>query len=259
MGQTVAAPITLHPIGLFKTTQVEPYEAGRQPDEHHAEGCIELYSGQNFEQALIGLEGCEYIWVLFQFHHNSHWNPMVLPPRGRDSKIGVFATRSPYRPNGIGMSCVRIERIEKLKIFVAGADILDGSPVLDIKPYVAYADSVPGAEPAWLKNSERHSVTFSRAAEERLVWLEQRGLNQLRGFILHQLEYEPTNSRKKRVKTFEDKFILSYRTWRVSFLISERLIEISDIFSGYTDLDFRSAEDPYNDKQLHHDYLSHFS
>lgn len=258
MGSTMATPLTLEPIGIFRSTQVAPYEAGRQPDEHHAEGCVELYPGHNFEQAMIGLEGCEYIWILFQFHHNPHWNPMVLPPRGRDSKIGVFATRSPYRPNGIGMSCVRIERLEKLKIFVAGADILDGSPILDIKPYVAYADSIPGAEPAWLQEIEHFTVTFKAFAEERLSWLESRGVGSFRGFILHQLEYEPTNAKKKRVKPAEEGFILAYRTWRVRFQILNQHVEILDIFSGYSENDLSHSEDPYSDKQLHRTFTQAF-
>src|SRR5437868_5175297 len=97
-GNEVMPDYAISPIGYFKSSQVEPYEAGRQPDEHHASGVIELLPGSNFEQALTGLETCERIWVLFIFHHNDHWNPMVLPPRGRTQKIGVFATRSPYRP-----------------------------------------------------------------------------------------------------------------------------------------------------------------
>lgn len=258
MDETVAHKIEIAAIGFFKSEQVQPYEAGRQPDEFHSEGCIELFSGSNFEQALIGLEGCEYIWVLFQFHHNSHWNPMVLPPRGRDTKIGVFATRSPYRPNGIGMSCVRIDRIEKLKIYVAGADILDGSPIIDIKPYVAYADSIPGAEPEWLKNALRFQVCFGSLMEKKLTWLEDQGLSQLRGFIRHQLEYEPTNAKKKRVKAEGEDFILAYRTWRVQFSVKENQIEVSDVFSGYSDQDLKSPEDTYADKDLHRLFLKTF-
>ncbi|KYG64990.1 tRNA-Thr(GGU) m(6)t(6)A37 methyltransferase TsaA [Bdellovibrio bacteriovorus] len=254
----MAHKIEIEAIGTFKSDQVQPYEAGRQPDEFHSEGCIELFAGSNFEQALMGLEGCEYIWVLFQFHHNPNWNPMVLPPRGRDTKIGVFATRSPYRPNGIGMSCVRVERIDKLKIYVAGADILDGSPIIDIKPYVAYADSIPGAEPEWLKNAERFEISVSPLAEKKISWLESHGVSQLRGFIRHQLEYEPTNSKKKRVKAQEKDYILAYRTWRVQFQIKGTLLEVSDVFSGYSDHDLKLEEDTYSDKDLHRLFLKTF-
>ncbi|XGC82289.1 tRNA (N6-threonylcarbamoyladenosine(37)-N6)-methyltransferase TrmO [Bdellovibrio bacteriovorus] len=246
-----SAKIEISPIGIFKTAQVHPYEAGRQPDEFHSEGYIELNAGHNFEQALTGLEGCERIWIIFQFHHNPDWQPMVLPPRGSDKKLGVFATRSPYRPNGIGMSCVQVLRIEKLKIFVSGADILDGSPVLDIKPYVAYADSFPGVEPAWLKNAEKYAITFSERTEESLRYLENHGVTQLRGFLLHQLEYEPTNSRKKRVKAVGEEYVIAYRTWRARFTVEKNQVQVLEIFSGYSPSDLENTDDPYADKALH--------
>lgn len=252
--------IEITPIGIFHSNQIQPYEAGRQPDDFHSEGFIELAAGQNFEQALIGLEGCERIWILFSFHHNPHWNPMVLPPRGRDTKVGVFATRSPYRPNGIGMSCVKIKRIDKLKIYVEGADILDQSPILDIKPYVAYADSFPGIEPEWLRDSSKFIIRFSDHVQKQLQWLETQGVAQLRGFLQHQLEYEPTNSKKKRVKKEKDNetFVIAYRTWRALFSITDTSVEIESIFSGYSEEDLSQTEDPYSDKNLHRDFKNLF-
>ncbi|KYG62513.1 tRNA-Thr(GGU) m(6)t(6)A37 methyltransferase TsaA [Bdellovibrio bacteriovorus] len=254
----MAQQISITPIGVFHSSQKEPYEAGRQTDEFHSEGVIELSAGENFEQALIGLEGCSHIWVIFHFHHNNHWNPMVLPPRGRTTKIGVFATRSPYRPNGIGMSCVKIKRIEKLKIYVEAADILDGTPVLDIKPYVAYADSFPGVEPAWLADASKYTVSFTGEALEQLEWLDNAGVEQLRGFILHQLEFEPTNSKKKRVKAFEDHFVIAYRTWRAAFTVQEHTVEVYKIFSGYSESDLAASEDTYHDKSIHKEFKKLF-
>lgn len=257
MDETMAhSEVTFSPIGYFRSSQVHPYEAGRQPDSHHATGVIELNAGSNFEQALTGLEGCKRIWVLFLFHHNNHWNPMVLPPRGRDSKIGVFATRSPYRPNPIGMSAVEILSIDKLKITVSGADLLDGSPIIDIKPYIAYADSFPGDEPEWLKDAEKFTVHFCDKATSQLQWLESQGLEQLRGFVLHQLEYEPTNSKKKRVKESGNEFVIAYRTWRAHFTIENQTVLVSTLGSGYSAADLQSAEDTYNDKELHRKFLA---
>lgn len=247
--------IEIYPIGYFRSSQVHPYEAGRQPDAHHANGVIELLSGQNFEQALEGLSGCKKIWVIFTFHRNQHWNPMVLPPRGRDTKIGVFATRSPYRPNPVGMSCVDVISIDKLKIEVGGADILDGSPIIDIKPYVAYADSFPGAEPDWLKEAEQFTVTFSDSVLEAFKWLGSKGVNQLQSFLQHQLEYEPTNSKKKRVKALDEgRFIIAYRTWRGVFTVRDRAVGVEKIESGYSDSDLESSEDTYQDKEIHRQF-----
>ena len=103
--------------------------------------------------ALRGLEGFSHIWLLWEFSKSvGHpWSPTVRPPRlGGNARLGVFATRSPFRPNPIGLSCVRLEGIEQTKdegavLVVSGADLMDGTPIYDIKPYLPYADCVPEA------------------------------------------------------------------------------------------------------------------
>ncbi|MEN0060373.1 MAG: tRNA (N6-threonylcarbamoyladenosine(37)-N6)-methyltransferase TrmO [Bdellovibrio sp.] len=249
---------TLHPIGVFKSDQIHPYEAGRQPDAHHSEGVIELISGHNFEQALEEIETCPRLWILFSFHHNTQWRPQVLPPRGRDTKIGVFATRSPYRPNALGMSCVRFLRREGLKLYVAEADLLNGSPVFDIKPYVAYADSFPGVQPSWLESAQAYDIIVSPLVEEQTAWLENHGVTQLRGFLRHQLEYEPTHSKKKRVRAESsgESYILAYRTWRCRFQLRAGSVHLISIFSGYSEQDLLNTEDPYSDKGVHRLFLN---
>lgn len=103
--------------------------------------------------ALRGLEGFSHLWLIWQFSKavRQEWSPTVRPPRlGGNERMGVFATRSPFRPNPIGLSCVRLERVELHPelgpvIHVAGADLLDGTPIYDIKPYLPYADCKPDA------------------------------------------------------------------------------------------------------------------
>ncbi len=100
------------------------------------------------EEALRGLAGFSHIWLLWEFSevHREGWSPTVRPPRlGGNERMGVFATRSPYRPNPIGLSCVRLVGIEGCDLLVSGADLLDGTPILDIKPYLSYTDSRPDA------------------------------------------------------------------------------------------------------------------
>lgn len=104
--------------------------------------------------ALRGLEGFSHLWLIWQFSANlrDRWSPTVRPPRlGGNTRMGVFATRSPFRPNAIGLSCVKLERVELHTsegptILVSGADLMDGTPILDIKPYVPYADCRPEAK-----------------------------------------------------------------------------------------------------------------
>lgn len=103
--------------------------------------------------ALRGIEGFSHLWLIWQFSASvrADWSPTVRPPRlGGNERMGVFATRSPFRPNALGLSCVRLARVEhdpKLGdvLIVAGADLMDGTPIFDIKPYVAYADAHPDA------------------------------------------------------------------------------------------------------------------
>ena len=103
--------------------------------------------------ALRGLEGFSHLWLIWQFSQavRESWSPTVRPPRlGGNVRMGVFATRSPFRPNPIGLSCVRLERIEQHPqwgpvLWVAGADLMDGTPIYDVKPYLPYADCRPEA------------------------------------------------------------------------------------------------------------------
>ena len=103
--------------------------------------------------ALRGLEGFSHLWIIWQFSEavRTGWSPAVRPPRlGGNARMGVFATRSPFRPNNLGLSCVKLEGIEQTKdlgtvIHVSGADLKDGTPIFDIKPYIPYADAHPEA------------------------------------------------------------------------------------------------------------------
>ena len=101
-------------------------------------------------ESLRGLEGFDRLWLIWGFSANKpakgDWQPTVRPPRlGGNVSMGVWATRSPFRPNPLGLSCVELEGIDGMDLLVKGADLMDGTPVFDIKPYVAYADSFPEA------------------------------------------------------------------------------------------------------------------
>ncbi len=101
------------------------------------------------EQALKDLDGFDRLWLIFVFHLNQGWKSRVKPPRG-GPKRGVLATRSPHRPNSLGLSSVELIKIEGRTLYLHGVDLLDGTPVLDIKPYVPYADAFPEAKAGWI-------------------------------------------------------------------------------------------------------------
>ena len=113
--------------------------------------------------ALRGLEGFSHIWLIWAFHQSQRpeWSPTVRPPRlGGNTRMGVFATRSPFRPNAVGLSSVRLERVEPHTpqgpvLHVAGADLMDGTPIFDIKPYLPYGDCRPEATGGFAPGSDR--------------------------------------------------------------------------------------------------------
>lgn len=251
------APITYNPIGVLKSEQIEPYQASRQPDGLSLNAVITLNSGQNFEQALTDLSGCSHLWIIYNFHKNENWKPMVQTPRS-NRKIGVFATRAPHRPNPIGMSLVKLEKVEGLKIFLGPNDILDGTPILDIKPYHPEADTADNAHISWLKDSlsPLMKITFSPLASEQLDFIDDESF---KNFILRQLEYDPTNHQKKRVEFNQSYWVLAYRTWRADFIVQDDTVAILAIRSGYSDEDLLNSEDKYLDKDLHRRFNKEFN
>ena len=146
--------MNIKPIAHVRTCYGEKFGVPRQS------GLVDEAWGQlvfepEYRQldAIRGLDGFSHLWLVFIFHHTSHkeWKPTVRPPRlGGNQKVGVFASRSPFRPNPIGLSCFKIEKIDLLDplapiIHLSGVDLVDGTPVIDIKPYVPYADCLPNA------------------------------------------------------------------------------------------------------------------
>jgi len=123
--------------------------------------------------ALRGLEGFSHLWLLWIFSENVRdtWHPTVRPPRlGGNKRLGVFATRSSFRPNPIAMSCVKIEEVrldgpEGPEIVVSGADLMDGTPIVDIKPYLPYADSVPEAKGGFAEEQRFNNLQVEIAPE----------------------------------------------------------------------------------------------
>lgn len=156
-------------IGVFRSPFKEKFGIPRQPMlAKSSPGQIVLFPDPKLVGAVSGLEGFSHLWVFVHFHDLKmrEWHPTIRPPRlGGKKKIGVFASRSPHRPNPIGISLVKLERIEYKKhpkahyiIHVKGGDILDETPVLDIKPYLPIYDSVPEATHGWIETASWDEV-----------------------------------------------------------------------------------------------------
>ena len=143
--------LTLRPIGYLRTRQQLKFHAGHQPVAAAEETSeLELLANCGYEQALQDLAGMERVWLVWWFHRNTDWRPLVLPPRGSSQRRGVFATRSPHRPNPLGLTCVPLLGVEGRRLLLGRCDLVDGTPVFDIKPYVAEHDAFPESRAGWI-------------------------------------------------------------------------------------------------------------
>jgi tRNA-Thr(GGU) m(6)t(6)A37 methyltransferase TsaA len=232
--------LTLDPIGYVRNALATKVEAARQPRASAGEpATIELLPGRNFEHALTDLADWQYIWVLFWFDRNEGWRPKVLPPRSRSGRKGVFATRSPHRPNPLGLSAVRLERIEGLTLHISDVDMLDGTPVLDIKPYVAYTDAIADAGEGWLANGgaprdpiPQFEVHWSAAALEQAEWIEARTKLPLRERATTTLALGPEPHPYRRIRRDPEGLTLCVKDWRLRFAVDERRVQVASVESG---------------------------
>lgn len=151
----MADSYTLRPIACVRSPYAHRIDAPHQPTvvagtETGAQAQARIEFVDDFPgEALHDLAGFERLWLIFVFDRSQGWKPKVRPPRGGGQR-GVLATRSPHRPNAIGLSAVELVAVEERALVVRGIDLLDGTPILDIKPYVPYADAFPAARAGWI-------------------------------------------------------------------------------------------------------------
>ena len=174
-------------IGYHRAPLSQKFGAPRQPNLVALTSVIEMIAPYDTPDAFVGLEDFSHIWVSWQFHHNylykdkqankadSSFRAQVRPPRlGGNQKIGVFASRSMYRPSALGLSVVKLEAIEivegRVLLIISGADMIDGTPIIDIKPYVAYSDALPDAQSGFAPSAPHLlEVTVTKVAYEQFV------------------------------------------------------------------------------------------
>ena len=178
---------SVSPVGFVRSCFKEKFAIPRQPQlAPAARGVLELVAPFDGGEAVQGLEQVSHVWLLFLFHQALEDKPRlkVRPPRlGGNTSMGVFATRATHRPNGIGQSVVKLDKVEPGRLWISGIDLLDGTPVLDIKPYVPYADIVHGATNdmasgapqlipvQWLKTALHQAQSHAQRLDEPLVEL----------------------------------------------------------------------------------------
>ncbi|WP_019556445.1 tRNA (N6-threonylcarbamoyladenosine(37)-N6)-methyltransferase TrmO [Thiomicrorhabdus arctica] len=194
--------LCLHTIGTVHSPFKEKFGVPRQPGLVEGNiGRIELLAPWNREESLQGLEGFTHLWVIFIFHRSikpdAVWRPTVRPPREGTKRQGVFATRSPYRPNPIGLSVLKyhdwIKENGKLYLNVSDLDLIDGTPVIDIKPYLPYADNISNATGGFAHQAPKAAdvaVIFTDKALDQIKRLNKK-YPQLQVLIETTLKHNP--------------------------------------------------------------------
>jgi len=264
-----APKLTITPIGTLHTPFPDRASAPRQPAvARGVRGTLELFPDGRHEHALSDIESFPYIWVLFWFHLNEGWKGKVLPPRSR-ARRGVFATRSPYRPNPIGLSVLRLERVEGLVLHVLDVDMIDGTPVLDIKPYLPYTDAVSAAGHGWLDEAAdgshpessgdpkpRYEIEFEPLATEQLDYLAREHSIDLTTRVRGVLSIGPSPHPYRRIRKTDGGYQLAVREWRVAFRVEGSVVLVERVHTGYRASALFGSNDPALD--VHRAYVERF-
>lgn len=196
--------LTLSPIAITRSCFADKFGVPRQPGlTRHAHADLIIQPPFDREDAFRGLESASHVWLTFQFHQavRAEWRPVVRPPRlGGNQKVGVFASRSPFRPNSLGLSVVRnrgvVRKNGQLVLQISDHDLIEGTPILDIKPYLPFADSVAGAHLGWAAQApvERLAVVFLAEAQQQLSVLDSEQYPDFAALIEDVVSYDPRPS-----------------------------------------------------------------
>jgi tRNA-Thr(GGU) m(6)t(6)A37 methyltransferase TsaA len=220
-------PFSFAQIGVIKSPWKEKFAVPRQPGLiEDGGGELHLLPPYNQQEAVRGLDAFSHLWLLFVFHQtmDGGWRPTVRPPRlGGNARMGVFATRSTFRPNPIGMSLVELKtvRCEKGQVILdlGSLDLVDGTPIVDIKPYLPFAEAIPQARAGFAQNAPAAEmpVRFSELAQQQLTRYQQR-YPQLARFISQVLAQDPRPAYRKGEEPERE-----YAVWLLDFNVRWRV------------------------------------
>ncbi|WP_375753063.1 tRNA (N6-threonylcarbamoyladenosine(37)-N6)-methyltransferase TrmO [Vibrio sp. HN007] len=226
-------PVT--PVGFIESPYKEKFAVPRQPRlAPSATSRLKLTGEANSAEAIRGIEEFSHLWLLFLFDQNleSGWTPTVRPPRlGGNERVGVFATRSPFRPNGIGMSAVELKGVTQNQgqvwLELGSVDLVDGTPIVDIKPYIPYSDSIPEANGGFASHEPKQlTVVFSDHANQQLRFHANQ--KQVRAVIEEVLAQDPRPAYKKN-KPDNKEYAVNLFDLNVKFRISDEIVTVTSI------------------------------
>ena len=220
----------LNPIGVISSCYKQKFGIPRQPGlVSSANAVLTLLEPYKQEDYIRGLEGFSHIWLIFHFHQSKgRIKATVRPPRlGGNRRLGVFATRSNFRPNGLGLSVVKLESIlsegKETHLYLSGVDVVDGTPVYDIKPYLSYADSIPNALGGFAdaKPEAKLRVEFSPQAMNQCELFVQSGYQHLILLITQTLALDPRPAYKHEMN--DDRVPLEFSLLKSVFCYCPRI------------------------------------
>lgn len=238
----LSSDLTLRPIGFIRTQKQVKFQARHQPSEIEPErNVLELLPGCNYEQALHDLAGFSRVWLVWWFHRNTEWRPRVLPPRGPAKRRGVFATRSPHRPNPLGLTPVQLIEVKGRKLILGPCDLVDGTPVFDLKPYIPAYDAFPDASAGWIDEVDtalsvppQFTVEFAPLAEEQAAWLLGGWQIDFRPRLIELLARDPTPHRTRRIsRRGEQQCVIGCGAWRAVFTAAAGAVRVELLEPGY--------------------------
>jgi len=189
-------------IGVLESCFQEKFGTQRQPQlAPGAEAKLRIYPQYAPAHSLAGLAEFSHVWLLSWFHLNTNktFHPKIHSPRLKGGKIGVFASRSPHRPSPIGLSLAKLERVENDTLYLSGIDLVNGTPILDVKPYLPASDSADKALSGWTERSAfpELEVVFSAQALKDIAGIEAAGGQNFRKLVADTLRHDPRNARDK--------------------------------------------------------------
>lgn len=236
--------LALRPIGHIRSGKNVKFHAGHQPDESRAEdNFLELVADPALRAGLADLAGFERVWLVWWFHQNPNWRPLVIPPRGPQKRRGVFATRSPHRPAPLGLTPVLLRGVERDGLRIGPCDLVEGTPVFDIKPYVPAYDSFPGARAGWIDEVDaaeaappRYVVEIAPRAAGQADWLRAGWGIEFLSRAASLLARDPSPNRTRRVKRVpEGGSVIGCGAWRALFAVDEAAarVTITGLGPGY--------------------------
>ncbi len=223
--------LLIEPIAYIKNGYKEKFGVPRQSGlAPSVKSVIEFCEGIRDENCIRDIEQYSHLWLLWGFSKNENqWSPTVRPPRlGGNKRVGVFATRSPFRPNPIGLSCVKLEKIEDSKngkiLVISGGDLADNTPIYDIKPYLPYVDCIENAKGGFAEEHKDHyfQVEISEEIKENLTESQIENITEL-------LSLDPRPSYQNDEERI---YGLAFEDLQIKFKYKEDIIIITDIIRG---------------------------